>query len=33
MVAELEKRLANETKAQSALKQQLANPCGRDAVS
>jgi len=33
MVVELEKRLANETKAQSTLKKQLASPCGRDAVS
>ncbi|KAL4536416.1 hypothetical protein Ndes2437B_g05836 [Nannochloris sp. 'desiccata'] len=33
MVVELEKRLANESKAQSALKKQLANLCGRDAES
>jgi hypothetical protein len=33
MVVELEKRLANESKAQSALKKQLANPFGCDAVS
>ena len=33
MVAELEIRLANETRAQAALKQQLTCPHDRDAVS